>query len=502
MRHPGLLVRLLLGTLILAAPALLNRQPLLYEDIFSYLRGPAVVLAQIGGPRFENPWSRVHNPDAAITAAQAPDPAAEAAPAPPATRYIEAGRSIYWGALAYLGWLTSGFWALILLQAAIIAWLLDLLLLRVLRLGPGWFFGALAALTVFSPLPYYVGFVMPDIFAGIAILGAALLAGAWAALRPGERALLALLVAFGVAAHASHLLTLALLLGACTLAALTGRMPAPRRAPLLTLAGCVALGLAAELAFGQAVRLVLHQTPLRLPHITAHLVELGPGLDYLRQHCGPDGPFVLCAYLDRLPMNWVRFLFDADPEKGAYGAADMATRYRISAEQMRFLFAVLAHDPAGTVLGLARDALLQVVTFDLSDIVYTRTRLDFFAQHFPPALADGASATRLQAQPWIAQAHTALSYLGAAAALGAGGLALLRPGEAARDPSWGMAVAIALVVLLGVVLNGLICGAIASPYGRFQARVIWLLPLVALALIGLRARAAAGGRAEAALRPA
>jgi hypothetical protein len=42
------------------------------------------------------------------------------------------------------------------------------------------------------------------------------------------------------------------------------------------------------------------------------------------------------------------------------------------------------------------------------------------------------------------------------------------------------------VVLLGILANALICGVLASPYDRFQARVIWLLPLMAAAGFALR----------------
>jgi len=36
-----------------------------------------------------------------------------------------------------------------------------------------------------------------------------------------------------------------------------------------------------------------------------------------------------------------------------------------------------------------------------------------------------------------------------------------------------------VILLLGLFLNALICGVLASPYGRFQARIIWLLPVLA-----------------------
>lgn len=509
MRHPARLVRLLLGTLLLAAPALLNRQPLLYEDTFAYLRGPAVLTAQVAGPRFENAWSKVHTPLARPLVSGGGPPAAVAPPAPTAApealavkapdantpdakaeRNIEAGRSIYWGSLAYLGWLSSGFWLLVLLQAAIVAWMLDLLLIRCLGLGPGWYAGTLVALLLATPLPYYIAYVMPDIFAAVVILGAGLLVGFWRALRAWERTVLLLLVAFGVMAHASHLVTLAVLLAGCTAAALLRLPPAPRRAPLLGLAACLAAGLAAELLFAQAVQQALGHPPLRLPHMMAHLIEMGPGLETLRAQCGPGGsPFAVCAYLDRLPVNWVSFMFDGDPARGVFGAADAVMRRRISEEQTRFALAVLAHDPLGTTRGLLADGLEQVVTFGLPDVIYSQKRLDFFAEYFPATLAEGAHHTLIQTHRWIPPVYEAASYAAALLAAIAAGLLLLRPGQAAGELAWRGAATLALVVIAGLLVNGLICGVLASPYGRFEARVIWLLPLVALALAGLRRRA-------------
>ena len=39
----------------------------------------------------------------------------------------------------------------------------------------------------------------------------------------------------------------------------------------------------------------------------------------------------------------------------------------------------------------------------------------------------------------------------------------------------------ALLVGAGVVVNGLVCGVLASPYDRFQARVVWLVPFLVIA---------------------
>jgi hypothetical protein len=47
------------------------------------------------------------------------------------------------------------------------------------------------------------------------------------------------------------------------------------------------------------------------------------------------------------------------------------------------------------------------------------------------------------------------------------------------------------LIVFGVMLNALICGALAAPYDRFQARVIWLVPVAASVLVPLALRAKA-----------
>ena len=51
-----------------------------------------------------------------------------------------------------------------------------------------------------------------------------------------------------------------------------------------------------------------------------------------------------------------------------------------------------------------------------------------------------------------------------------------------------------------MLVNAFLCGAISGPYGRYQARVEWLIPLGALFLVvqwAERAALARSGQAEA-----
>ena len=43
--------------------------------------------------------------------------------------------------------------------------------------------------------------------------------------------------------------------------------------------------------------------------------------------------------------------------------------------------------------------------------------------------------------------------------------------------------ALAIMVLLGILANALVCGGISQPATRYGARVIWLLPLAATILV-------------------
>jgi len=56
------------------------------------------------------------------------------------------------------------------------------------------------------------------------------------------------------------------------------------------------------------------------------------------------------------------------------------------------------------------------------------------------------------------------------------------------------------LVVLGVLTNALVCGALSTPYDRYQARVVWLLPLLAFMVSfagAVRAAVPARGRVRA-----
>jgi hypothetical protein len=223
------------------------------------------------------------------------------------------------------------------------------------------------------------------------------------------------------------------------------------------------------------------QKPLLLPHLTAHLVDMGPGMTLIRDRC-PEIGFAVCDFADHLPVDWVAFLGSTDPKRGVFEIADPATKRRLSDEQIGFALAVAQHDPAGLAAGMARDIAVQLGVFNLRTMRHDDKVAANMAASFPPAVAEAAAASRVgQSDRPLAIVETSNLALTIGALMY---LALLvarsgRGDEVSRDLAMFM-----LVVVMGLVANAIVCGGIASPNPRFQARVIWLLPFLALAHFG------------------
>ncbi len=523
---PWRLLALALAATVLGLPAWWNGQPLFYPDTPTYLRGAEMGAARLAGPGRIPPWvaPATHPagdpapptpPETGQTAAPVPGtasaspPGGAAAPARGLTsvsdKVVLAGRSVYYGALLYASHLAGSLWWAVAAQALCVAWVLHLLLVRLWGLGTPAYLGLVTALAATTPLAVYTGLLMPDVFAGLAVLAVAILAVHWRRLSRADRGLLAGLLLFALASHASHVaLALPLLLLALVLRlGLSGWQGLSLRA-LGVVAACIVAALAAEWGFALAVTRAVGAAPLRLPHLTARLVDMGPGTAYLRARCPPPGaperasasagpgtaaaggtPYAACAFTPNYPTAWTDFLFSTDPHRGAFALADAATKRRLSQEQLSLALDVLRHDPAGVGRGVASDLLRQLVEFRVDVWGYGPRELAMYAGRIPDPLFAQMKASRANGTSAFNDAFTALTYAGTLATLG---LALYwarrrRLGAPACVPHRMEQVAV--LAIAGLVANAMVCAALASPMDRFQARLAWLPPMLALSALAL-----------------
>lgn len=486
---------ILAAALLLCLAALWNGQPFFYPDTPTYLRGAEMGVARLVGPRAFKPWLPARE-DTAPTSTDAP--AATGLPSrhlKPLTsvedKVVLAGRSVYYGALLYLGYVTGGMWLSVALQALSVAYVLHLLIVSLWGLDGLRVVGVAAALSVLSPLGVYTGFLMPDVFAPLVILSVALLAVYWQQLPGQHRWLLSALLLFALSTHASHFVLALLMLALALLARLISeRWRSLSGVGLIMIAACLGGAVAAEWAFNKAVTAAVGAPPLRLPHPMARLIDLGPGTSYLKQHCPAAGNagYAACAYVQNFPTAWDDFLFSSDPGKGAFALADADTKRRISAEQLAFVVDVLKHDPAGVIGGISADVLRQLILFQVDIWGYGETGIARFYQGRVPAsvLATMQQSRAARPQPFN-RLLTLASYASVLASLmlaawwwwrrtrATARMPRTLPQRRFNDFAW--------IVIAGVVGNAVVCGTLASSLDRFQARVVWLLPFLALSAL-------------------
>jgi hypothetical protein len=355
----------------------------------------------------------------------------------------------------------------------------------------------MALLSAFTSVGPTVAYVMPDIFAPVIILVTALVLVYWKKLQPGDRLFLFGACVFAAAVHPSHLLLTAMAIGLGVVAQFFMARGQRKWRELAFLVAIFASASALLLAFNLATTRLTGAKPMMLPHITAHLVEMGPGMDYIDANC-PQAGFAVCKYKQRLPVGWVDFMFSVEPDKGIFELADRETKRALSDEQVAFAFAVFRHAPLQVIGGAARDVVLQLQRFSLDNMEVTPKARANFSSSFPPDVWAGIRGSRIaQGDGFLdlMSRFNLIAVLGSLAVLGAALAGGRQRWQANPGLTW-----FCVLLVTGVVVNAVVCGALASPDPRFQTRVIWLIPLAALLLIAeiVRARRlAAGGAADA-----
>lgn len=439
------------GALLLVWPAFLNGYPLVFSDTGAFLHqtapppsGPLVI------------WDKPH---------------------------------VYGPLLHLFHWRIS-LWGPLLAQGLLLSHLLWLAQ-RALRgqAMPGLHLLACAATAALTTGPFTIALLMPDVFAPAVLLALLLLGFARDRLSRGEALWLGLVAALGIAAHLSHL---PLGVAIAVLVALVAR----RVGPVLRVVAPVLVAVAI-LAGSNAW---LHGRAVLSPHggtfALARLQADGPAAAVIRDRC-PSAGWYLCAFADRLPMDSDAFLWDADsPVNRAPdgtprflgGAALSAEASVIVGETLRTRPVEVATAMIGNTLRQFTLALAGDTLVDSHLAAAVRPRI---AEAFPPqelATYDGALQSRgllpAAAAPFLLP-HAPVLLLGAVLAL----LAWWRAAKAGEVRQLGLVVG----VLVGVSANAFATGALSKPHLRYEARILWLMPVIAgLALLPRRPAAAPG----------
>lgn len=444
---------------MLCWPALWNRYPLLFPDSVTYLEDGRYLLRALLFHRL--------------------DPAA--------------ARSVFYSLGIYLVHWDRSLWPVVGLQAVLTAWVVWLAVRAVVgRRGVLVYLLLMAALSGLTTVSWYVSFVMPDILGPLVYLAMWLLVFARETLSRGERWGLCVLAVWGITAHATHLmlaLGVSVLLGMMLWAVrrweaeemLRGVSGVGVAQAAALVAGAVVLQLGANAyLFGHASLFGNHP-----PYLMARVVADGPGAEYLRQNCAgsaelppgrPGLDWAVCAHVNALPDNDDDFLWAPG---SIWLGADKATQKRLLAEEMPLVRASVRAYPRQQ---LARSwanftgQLNDFSVYDFDDNDWMRAHIGLV---IPSAVWQYPRSRQAQDDMPVDFFTPLIRWVVIACAVLLAGL-LPWMGLRRRVRLLGLV----LVVVPVLVANAFVTAVLSSSDSRYEARVIWLLPLTA-ALAGM-----------------
>jgi hypothetical protein len=215
--------------------------------------------------------------------------------------------------------------------------------------------------------------------------------------------------------------------------------------------------------------------------LLARVIYDGPGMAVLRRDC-PAANWRLCPFLDSFPPLSDDFLWTHDSPLNRAGGPKI-----ISTDAGLIIQAALLADPVGEARATLANTLAQMTSFASGDGLNPwPTEVSPSIEHYFPAREQAAYASArqqtgsLSVPPLLARIHTIVALTGVVAC------ALLLPVAFRRRAT---CAGFLFAVLLALPLGAAITGGLSGPHDRYQARIMWLPPFIAvLSFAALRRR--------------
>jgi hypothetical protein len=449
----------LLAALFFLWPLLAYGRPGYIQDSAAYYKGGRIAVKFV----LDKIEHRHAAPMAANSTGSQAVPATGAAAQTPGD--AKGARSVAYSIAAFIfGAPNAQMWLLCVFQAFATGFMSAVtLLLFAGRVSSVWW--KLAVLAIASPVAFVVCLAIPDIFAGLVILAITLLATVNERLSAGVRAVIALIAAAGIAFHMSHV---PIGLGVTVIAlAWMGfaafRRTSPPRAQWLWVVAPFLVGAAATIVLNVAAFGGPSLTGKRYPLTLARSVAEGPGKWYLDRNCGHLKYAVCEIYPHGVPATINSFLW------GPNGVKQRATPEqmdRIRAEESDVVLAATRAYPLAEARQLGTNFARQLVLFE-PGVGLLNSRIARDPDGTPQLVSVSYSRFWTGLVHWL----TAVGLIGAL-------VVLYRRFRA--DPSLRPMLTL---VVAGLLFNDVVCVYFSGVIDRYGARTIWLLPLLALALL-------------------
>ena len=362
------------GTLILLLPALIAGRPFVFWDTPVFYGWGHDILAAI-----RRPWPPLaHFPaHRGLWAAALDVPGGSDRITPTQfqlTLSAVGARSKFYAVPLYALGSTLGLWAPAVVQAVLVSWMLWITLGVVLprrdqsATAAGAHIALLAALTIGTGAPFYATFLMPDVFAALSVLAAALLLCFSDRLTRAGQAGCAVLVVVAALVHISNFAVVVALLFIATVASrlLSPPVPAWRGARIViaALLGAGAIGIASDAGLH-----MLFKQPIRTaPFLEGRLIADGPGHLFLRETCAQH-PWVACRYKDLRVVYPDDIIWPFSSWHHLPLINDPAERNRYLDEEVPFVLGTVTHHPFAELRHVLSNTVRQFLNFNIADSI-------------------------------------------------------------------------------------------------------------------------------------
>lgn len=313
-----------------------------------------------------------------------------------------------------------------------------------------------------------VGFIVPDCYAAVVLGVMMILPFRWSRFSGPMRALLLLGAIFGVAVHPSHPpVALGVALAASPALWLFRIRLSERLITALCalwsppMLGTALVMLTGLVGFGQ-----VSIAPKHFPLALARAIENGPARAYLVEACRESDRYAICElYGTQIPRTAWALLWSKD---SIVNRATPEQMDRVRAEEQAILLETAKRFPGDQARHILRDVPLQLVTYRLDYLNYASEIVRNDQGGLVVAgFGEGAVPPLYR---WLdLLAHVSV----------AGGTLYLMWAWRRMPPDHK---AMVLMLVLGLLANAAVCAIFSGVASRYQARVIWLVPYVAVAI--------------------
>lgn len=390
----------------------------------------------------------------------------------PFTLQLPMYRTMPYGVFTGIGRLAGSLWAVAAAQAFLVAYALHEAL-TAFAPRPAWRLlpPLVLLLSVLTALPWRVGQIMPDVFTGIAILGIATLMFERGRLGGLRRAGIAAVTAVSISMHTTHIAVAA---GLVVALAGLGWLLRHRWSDLKPRIGLAA----ASVAMAISLVVGIHWVTVGRPFITqpaamlmlARLVQDGIAKRFLDDHCPAGSPYRLCRFRANLPKTANSFLWEGNTIPNRLGGWKA-----MEGEATEIITESLEEYPLLHVETAARLTAEQALMFRTGDGIVRDVGWlinDTLRRYYPDGYREFKESEQNAGINFKAvnELHVPVQAVAQILLLGILVVAWRR-----RDRlGFGLAVAV-LLTLLG---NAFVCGALSNPNDRYQNRIAWLAVVV------------------------